>query len=88
MAAARDRCGIVPEESINASEALRLFTIDAARALGEPKPLTAGSPADFIVLDRDPIAATPDGLREARVLATYVDGIPVEWDAEQPVWTG
>jgi len=79
IAAARDRCGIVPEEGLTASEALDLFTFGAARALLEPEPLAVGSPADFIVLDVDPLDATPAELRTARVLATYVGGelVPV-----------
>ena len=78
IAAARDRCGIVPAQGLSAAEALSLFTTGAARALLESEPLVAGSPADFVVLDVDPLAATPDELREARVLATYVAGELVE----------
>lgn len=78
IAAARDRCGIVPAESLSAAEALSLFTTGAARALLEPEPLEIGSPADFVVLDVDPLAATPDQLRAANVLATYVGGELVE----------
>ncbi len=78
MAAARDRCGIVPEEGLTAEQAFRLFTTGAARAMLEPTPLAAGSPADFVVLDVDPLAATPDELRAARVLGTYLDGRRVD----------
>jgi predicted amidohydrolase YtcJ len=86
IAAARDRCGIFPEEGLTAAEALALFTSGAARALLEPEPLAVGSPADFIVLDVDPLQATPDELRSARVLATYVDGELVESPAEILTW--
>lgn len=78
IAAARDRCGIVPEEGLTAGEALGLFTTGAARSLLEAEPLAVGSPADFVVLDVDPLDATPDQLRAARVLATYIDGHLVE----------
>lgn len=78
IAAARDRCGIVPSEGLTAREALHLFTDGAARSLLEPRPLAPGSPADFIMLDVDPLEATPDELRAARVLATYVAGKPVD----------
>ncbi|NIA25259.1 MAG: amidohydrolase family protein [Gammaproteobacteria bacterium] len=74
MAAARDRAGLWPEESLTANQAFALFTDDAARLLGEPEPLAPGSPADFIVLDRDPVTASPAELREASVLSTWVGG--------------
>jgi predicted amidohydrolase YtcJ len=86
IAAARDRAGIVPEQGLSASSALRLFTDGAARALGEPPPLSVGSPADFVILDRDPVAATPDEVRSAEVLETVVDGEVVVVDHSQPVW--
>jgi predicted amidohydrolase YtcJ len=40
----------------------------------EPEPLAMGSPADFIVLDIDPLTASPDELRDGEVLATFVGG--------------
>lgn len=86
MAAARDRAGIVPEEGLSATSALRLFTDGAASAIGEPAPLAVGSPADLAILDRDPVAATPDELRSAHVLETVVDGEAVLVDHTQPVW--
>jgi predicted amidohydrolase YtcJ len=86
LAAARDRCGLVPEEGLTATEALGLFTSGAARALLEPPPLQPGSPADFVVLDVDPLEASPDEIRSAQVLATYVDGEQVEVDPYLTVW--
>jgi len=86
LAAARDRCGLVPEEGLSAAEALALFTTGAARALLEPPPLQPGSPADFVVLDLDPFEASPDAIREAAVLGTYVDGEQVEVDPGATVW--
>jgi predicted amidohydrolase YtcJ len=77
MAAARDRLGVVPSEALTAEEAFELFTIDAARAIGENASLEAGAPATFTVLDVDPTMATADELREAQVLATWVEGEPV-----------
>ena len=53
MALARDRAGIVPEEGLSALSAFRLFTSGGAAALGEPAPLAPGSPADFLVVDRE-----------------------------------
>jgi predicted amidohydrolase YtcJ len=86
MATARDRCGIVPEEGLDAAEALDLFTRDAARSLLEPEPLAPGSPADFVVLDVDPLTASPDELRDAEVLATYVDGRRIDTASVDRVW--
>jgi predicted amidohydrolase YtcJ len=74
MAAARDRCGVVPEEGLDAAAAFGLFTTGAAAAIGERARIEEGEPADLVVLDRSPLATGPDGLREARVLATYVGG--------------
>jgi predicted amidohydrolase YtcJ len=78
MALCRDRAGIVPEEAISPEQALAVYTTSAARALGEPEPLAIGSPADFVVVDRDPISATPDELRETVVIDTYVAGRRVD----------
>lgn len=86
IAAARDRCGIVPAEALRPQEALDLFTTDAARAMLEPTPLAVGSPADFVVLDIDPLTATPDEVRDAEVLATYVDGQRVPVGGVDRVW--
>lgn len=88
MAAAMDRFGINPDEQLTGREALALFTSGAARLLGEPEPLSEGSPADFVVLDTDPTTATAQEVRNARVLDTYVDGVSVEVDRSLPVWTG
>ena len=74
MAAARDRGGFHPEESLSAEQAFDLFTTNAAESLGEPVPLSSGAPADFTVIDRDPVLASPDSLRHTRVLATWISG--------------
>jgi hypothetical protein len=74
MAAAQDRGGFRPEESLSAEEAFALFTTSAAESLGEPVPLSYGAPADFTVVDRDPVLASPDSLRGTRVVATWVGG--------------
>ncbi len=86
MALARDRAGIVPEEALSPAEALELYTTAAAQALGEPPPLAAGSPADLVVVDRDPLAATPGELRATEVLATYVGGEMVDVTGAGPWW--
>lgn len=86
MALAQDRAGMVPDQGLSPERALAMYTTGGAKALGEPIPLAVGSPADFIVVDRDPLAATPDELRETEVIATYVDGSAVVVDRGAPLW--
>jgi len=74
MAAARDRGGFHLEESLSAEQAFALFTTGAAESLGEPVPLSSGAPADFTVVDRDPVLASPESLRRTRVVSTWVAG--------------
>jgi predicted amidohydrolase YtcJ len=85
VAVARDRAGLVPEEALDAEEALALFTTGAADAIGADAGLASGSPADLVVLDTDP-GASPDDLRRARVLATYVDGDRVDTPDAATAW--
>lgn len=64
-----------PEDNLDAAEALRAYTRGAARCLGlaEHGVLRRGAPADFVLLDRDPL--TLDWTRtRPRVLATFVGG--------------
>jgi predicted amidohydrolase YtcJ len=86
MAAAVDRHGISVDEALTALQALRLFTDGAAAALGEPRPLASGSPADFVVLDTDLRSADPAAIRDAVVLDTWVDGTPVPVDRSRVTW--
>lgn len=74
VAAARDRCGIVPEQGLDAASAWAMFTGGSAAAIGESAALEPGAPATFTVLPLDPLLATPDDLRQAEVQATYVGG--------------
>ncbi len=69
-----------PEEKLTAYEALRGFTLDAAYAgfsETEVGSLAVGKRADFVILDRDPLAIEAADLRNVAVRATYVDGKPV-----------
>jgi predicted amidohydrolase YtcJ len=86
MALARDRAGMVVDEALAADRSLALYTDGAARALEEPTPLSVGSPADFIVADRDPVVASPDEVRTTEVMATYVDGEKVDTSGGLPLW--
>jgi predicted amidohydrolase YtcJ len=86
MAAARDRLGLVPEERLDAAAALDLFTRGAAEACGLDRDLAVGSGASLTILDTDPLRATPDELRRARVLGTVVDGDPVQVPDDVMAW--
>lgn len=66
-----------PEQAITAAEALEVFTINAARAMGlgdETGSLEPGKSADFVVLDRDFVAGAADDIIETRVLETWFSG--------------
>jgi predicted amidohydrolase YtcJ len=86
MALARHRAGVAPAEGLSATRALALYTEGAAAALGEPPPLAVGSPADVIVVDRDPVSVSPEALGETRVHHTFVGGDEVELDHRLPNW--
>jgi len=65
------------KEAITLSQAITMFTIDAARRLGQADKagsLERGKLADFIVLDRDPFAVPVTAIHETRVLETWIGG--------------
>ncbi|NNC75608.1 MAG: amidohydrolase, partial [Acidimicrobiia bacterium] len=66
MALARDRAGLVPEQSLTGTEALGMFTAGSASAIGLAPPLSTGSAADLVVIDRDPTSVTPDEVRQTQ----------------------
>ena len=66
-----------PEQAITAEEALEVFTINAAAAMGlgdETGSLTVGKSADFVVLERDAIAGPADEIVQTPVLSTWFAG--------------
>ena len=87
IALARDRASVVPAEGLDADRALGLYTSGAATVLGEPTPLAVGSPADLIVVDRDPTTASPDHVRATQVLHVLVGGEAIAIDPSLPNWT-
>jgi predicted amidohydrolase YtcJ len=64
------------EERVSFAEALRMYTLEGARALGMADAigsLEVGKQADIVVLDRDP-RGDLDLVRAAKVEAVYLDG--------------
>ena len=88
MAAARDRCGFVPEEGLDAGAALAMFTGGGAAAIGRRAGLEDGEEASLTVLPVDPLAADPAALRDAEVVATWVRGSQVAVPEGMTTWKG
>lgn len=86
MALARDFGGLETGNALGPERALALYTSGGAAALGEPDPLAVGSPADFIVVDRDPVLVSPEELRTTEVIASYVAGARLDTDPTVPFW--
>ena len=69
-----------PDERVNATTALRAYTLDAAWIAGEERErgsLTPGKLADFVLLTddiTDPAAVPPDRIGGAGLVATFVAG--------------
>ena len=69
--------GWFPEERVDLETALRAYTINNAWAAGEESwkgTLTPGRVADLVVLDQDPFAGPPAGLKDRKVVYTIVGG--------------
>ncbi len=72
--------GWLPQERVTREQALAGFTTGAAYAAfaeGKVGSLTPGHRADFILIDVDPLLASPAELRKAIVKETWVGGRPV-----------
>ena len=68
------------EQAITVAEALEVFTINGARAMGVDDvtgSLEVGKSADFVVLDQDPLSVDPSQLAQTRVLETWFAGAQV-----------
>jgi len=77
-----------PGERLAVRDALALYTTQAAFALRQERDigsLEPGKLADFVVLDRNPLAAAPEQIVDARVLATVVGGQPVFRAGDSPL---
>lgn len=72
--------GWLPQETVSREAALAASTSDGAYAgfaEGRFGRLIPGERADFILVDRDPLLATPDQIRTTQILETWVNGEPV-----------
>ncbi|NYJ67369.1 putative amidohydrolase YtcJ [Pseudoclavibacter chungangensis] len=66
-----------PEQAITVDEAIRAYTVDAARALGLEDvagSLAVGRSADFVELDDDPWAVRPHDIATIQPVATWFAG--------------
>ncbi|KQZ03693.1 amidohydrolase family protein [Microbacterium sp. MEC084] len=71
---------VEPTEAISVEEALRAHTLDAARALGASDrlgSLEAGKEADLVIVGRDPVHSSTDGIAATETLAVHRAGVEV-----------
>ena len=69
---------IGPAEAITVSEALRAWTVEAARAChleDSVGSIAPGRHADLVVLADDPCAVAPDRIADIEVVSTLMDGV-------------
>lgn len=72
--------GFVPDQRISLAQALQAYTFGAAYVenfddrIGT---LRAGKLADVVVMDRNLFESTPEQIRDAKALCTFIDGKPV-----------
>ncbi|NKB96954.1 MAG: amidohydrolase family protein [Pseudomonadales bacterium] len=79
MTTRKDAAGRVwgPSQRITVLEALKICTVNGAYASfeeNEKGSLSPGKLADFVMLDRDPVATDLDGIKEIKVLGTWLGG--------------
>lgn len=66
------------DERLDLDSALRLFTVNPYRVIGQGKRLgriAAGLPADCAILDSDPFSIEPGNLHKIRVRTTFAGGL-------------
>jgi predicted amidohydrolase YtcJ len=72
--------GWMPAERVTREQALAAFTVGAAYAAfaeGKIGSLTPGYRADFILVDTDPLLASPSDIRKTKVSEAWVGGRPM-----------
>ncbi len=73
--------GWFPQEAVSREAALAGFTSDAAFAgfaEGRFGRLIPGERADFLLVDRDPLLASPDEIRQTTVIEVWIGGVKVK----------
>jgi predicted amidohydrolase YtcJ len=74
---------LLPEESISASQALAMYTVNAAHASFEEDSkgsITPGKLADIAVLSDNPLKVPPEQIKDVRVAMTIIGG-KVVWES-------
>lgn len=72
--------GWFPDQAVSREQALAGYTSDAAFAgfaQGRFGRLIPGERADFLLVDRDPLLAAPDEIRQTKVLGVWIGGVRV-----------
>ncbi|MDC8754088.1 amidohydrolase [Erythrobacter sp. sf7] len=72
--------GWFPQETVNRETALAGFTSDAAFAgfaEGRFGRLIPGERADFLLVDNDPLLASPDEIRQTKIIEVWIGGVKV-----------
>ncbi len=72
--------GWFPQETVSREQALAGFTSDAAFAgfaEGRFGRLVPGERADFLLVDRDPLLASPGAIRETKIMEVWIAGVKV-----------
>ena len=75
-----------PDQTLTVEQALVASTVNPAWLAGDERrrgSLVPGHLADLVVLDRDPVTAPADELRDIEVVATMIDG---RWVHNPPPW--
>ena len=69
----------LPEQALTLAIAFEAYTFGSARAnhRDDAGALTPGAVADLVALDRDPFAGAAEEIGAARVVSTWIDGVPV-----------
>lgn len=83
------RNSVLSEEAIPVSDALRLYTLDAAAAAFEETikgSIAPGKLADLVLLEEDPRRIDARGIKDIRVRLTMLDG-RIAWSKEESLVT-
>ncbi|MFC2017227.1 amidohydrolase [Chloroflexota bacterium] len=74
---------LLPQECVSVSQALAMYTINAAYASFEEDikgSITPGKLADIVLLSNDPIKSPPEQIKDIKVEMTIIDG-KIVWEA-------